>query len=616
MVPLHELLTTALANAQQWLVSSGTSAVALRVSKHRAVTLATLPLLWIAWNLFVQPLLLSPLLRIPGPPLRNPFSLVGHLPEIWKHEPLVAHRLFVAKFGPIVRFHSTFNVPRVIVASPSGIRHVLGTHAHLFTKDSKFVNTLSGILGVGLLTSNGAVHKRQRAILQPVFKVTTVNKLLPIFTECAHKTREAWLQRISNENQPATTLDVSAELSKTTLDAIGLAGFGYSFNSIAEGESASPLFASFRTMLGLFSPWTFLKYYYLPFLKYVVPAEREFYNRHMEGRRVLQQTCSRIVEEKKADVIAGLDTGSVSSDLLRVLVEANLAADENERLSNKELMAQVNTFLLAGHETTSHALTWALDHLATRPDLQHKLRTEIKHELSTFSSDPPFEYVSSTSTYLDAVMKETLRLSPPAPVTSRVATANTEIDGHAIPRGTLVILSPLVMHTRAEFWGEDAETFRPERWLEAGEEKPFGVYMPFLLGPRNCIGSRFAQLEFKAILAVLLRAFEFERVEGFVYKKLDQISASPEIDTGYKLTPAILTLISKLQDGHVKYMPLCFMSYPFLQPFNLQPVYQKDGTMDIVIESPNEALPDLFLSYWKDALRGHDVARLIGALGG
>ncbi|KAI8615563.1 hypothetical protein BC830DRAFT_287531 [Chytriomyces sp. MP71] len=99
-------------------------------------------------------------------------------------------------------------------------------------------------------------------------------------------------------------------------------------------------------------------------------------------------------------------------------------------------------------------------------------------------------------------------------------------------------------------------------------------------------------------------------------QELDQIPANPTIDTEYKLTQAILKLITKLEDGHVKYMPLCFMSYPFLQPFNLQPVYQKDGTMDIVIESPNKALPDLFLSYWKDALRGHDVARLIGALGG
>ncbi|KAJ3242323.1 hypothetical protein HDU81_005075 [Chytriomyces hyalinus] len=534
--------------ALEWLlqiVTNGQHAALRRVNKHSILAVASaaigVPLCLFIYRTLVHPFFINPLAKAPGPPV-NPFTFLGNLPDILSQEPLVAYGKYVRLYGPIVRIRSTFNSVRVLVASSSGLRHVLGTHAHLYTKDSKITQEISRVLGKGLLTVETAGHKRQRAMINPVFRVQTINKLIPCFIQSGIETRAAWQTLFKNNTTATKTiqLDISAELSKTTLDVIGRAGFGYEFNAVSKGESK--LYTAFRTVLGLFDAKTFFKFYYLPFLRVLVPSERKEHRDREDGKRVLKTACANIISQKleQQQQLSSSANKETPQDLLSVLVEANQLADSSQRLSDAELMAQVNTFLLAGHETTGVALTWTLDFLAQHPRVQDKLRAELMHDMPSRSSLPSADYIMSNVSYLEAVMKESLRLRSPAPVTSRTTLQDDIIDGFKIPKGTIVIIAPDVMHKRAEFWGDDVLEFKPERWLNDHDQndgndgssgsgsRPFGVYMPFLLGPRNCIGSRFATLEFKTLLAILVRSFEFSPVPGFKYKSVLHVTLKPD----------------------------------------------------------------------------------------
>ncbi|KAJ3068502.1 hypothetical protein HDU99_003189 [Rhizoclosmatium hyalinum] len=147
------------------------------------------------------------------------------------------------------------------------------------------------------------------------------------------------------------------------------------------------------------------------------------------------------------------------------------------------------------------------------------------------SSDAPSEeYITSQHTFLDAIAKESLRLQPPVPITLRTALKDVTIDGHFFPKGTTISLSPYVVHRMKEYWGDDAEEFKPQRWMgkEEGAVAEMGSFIPFIIGPRSCIGSRFAMLELKSMLAVYFRTFEFvETEEGKNVKRKLAITAKP-----------------------------------------------------------------------------------------
>ncbi|KAF9020805.1 cytochrome P450 [Hymenopellis radicata] len=196
-----------------------------------------------------------------------------------------------------------------------------------------------------------------------------------------------------------------------------------------------------------------------------------------------------------------------------------------QRISDEDVIAQVPTFLVAGHETTAAAVSRALFSVTERSDIQAKLRTEI---LSVATESPTFDELNALP-YLDMVLKETLRLHAPVTSTARVATKDDLIpvskhfrhadgvtrDYIGIKKGEAVIIPLRLMNIDTAIWGDDAEVFKPERWenLPSATSAIPGVWgnmMTFLGGPRSCIGYRFALAEAKAILFTLLRAFEFE----------------------------------------------------------------------------------------------------------
>lgn len=208
-----------------------------------------------------------------------------------------------------------------------------------------------------------------------------------------------------------------------------------------------------------------------------------------------------------------------------------------------ELHCQVMTFMAAGHDTTSTALTWMLHIFSTHPDVQRKVRQEMLDHIGVPTEDNKCHLTYDALNalpYLGACVKELLRLFSPVTATSRVAARDDKILGYDIPKGTQIVLSPAALHRLKSVYGDDAEEFKPERWMDPAsfsEEVQQSIkfvtpdmawaYVPFLMGPRNCIGSKFAIIEVKVLLYYLLINLEYAPAPGFKFTKVARVIMKP-----------------------------------------------------------------------------------------
>ncbi|KZP14576.1 cytochrome P450 [Athelia psychrophila] len=480
--------------------------------------------------------LTTPLRQLPGP--RSAHWFYGNFGQILAAENSVMHEQWFDEFGPTIKYDALLRAARLCTKDTRAVAHILN-HSYTYQKPAQVKYTLGRMLGKGLLFVEEDQHKQQRKIMQPAFGPAQVRALTAIFTEKAVLLRDLWSAELAKSTDISTTpasgagagvrLDALAWLSKMTLDVIGEAGFNYRFNALkSEGNELNE---AFKTMFGAaqaLSPLPVLQAY-IPLLR-LIPSDRE--------RRitVAQDTMGVIGRSLLADAKAHAASDSATSksdegglggrDLFSLLVKANTASGPGEeRLSDADVLSQVPTFLLAGHETTSTATTWALFALTQNPGAQAKLRAEVR----ALGTDTPDMDELNSLRYLDAVVRETMRLHAPVPSSVREATKDDVIplsepfvDRHGvtqhnikIAKGDSIFLPLLAINRDPAIWGEDARTFRPERWAaipEAAAKIPgvWGNSMSFLAGPRACIGYRFSIVEMKALLYTLVGAFEFE----------------------------------------------------------------------------------------------------------
>ncbi|KAJ1534222.1 hypothetical protein HK405_000107, partial [Cladochytrium tenue] len=364
----------------------------------------------------------------------------------------------------------------------------------------------------------GDVHRRQRSLINPTFRVKHIAAMLPIFLDLAADFADAWDELIESAapapppgSRAARGMDIAIdrEASKVTLDIIGRAGFAYEFNAVR--NQSSPLYDAFTTVLGYNTlSVSRILTELVPFAKRLPVSSRVRYD---ASRKLIQDLVDGIIlarqEELRAADASAKENDGGPIDLLSILIRAN--EESEEKISIDEVKAQVMTFLAAGHETTSVALSWTLHFLSKDQALQDRLRAELTAAFAptTSARRPEVSYAAlHAARLLDAVCKETLRLVAPVPMTTRHAAEDDVVDGVPVPRGTRLFICPGVAHRLVSIWGEDAEEYVPDRWLDgraatatAGVEgfdevatapstapgqtatKPFGAYMPFLLGP-------------------------------------------------------------------------------------------------------------------------------------
>ncbi|GAP84807.1 putative cytochrome p450 97b3 [Rosellinia necatrix] len=476
---------------------------------------------WTVWVVILWPKLFSPLRSLPEPAGGSWWN--GHFKRILAEPSGIPMREWVATVpnDGVMRYLGMVNSERVLVTGPKALSEVLVTKNYHFEKPASLRYNIGRLLGVGVLLAEGDEHKIQRKNLMPAFAFRHVKDLYPVFWR---KTREV-VQAMTSDvltnaaGQPASpdvqnadksaVIEVGNWASRVTLDIIGLAGLGRDFGAIKDqnselNETYRHVFQANRQaqILGLLTqllPGWFIS---------ALPVK------HNENINVASQyirsVCRSLIREKKLK-IAGKE--QTDHDILSVALESGGFSDE-------DLVDQLMTFLAAGHETTASAMTWAIYMLARFPEIQERLRKEVREYLPSIDSDVDITSLDiDHMPYLNAVCNEVLRYYAPVPVTIRVAARETEILGHKIPKGVRVVLAPWATNFDKSLWGPDAHEFNPERWMSAGADDRKAAsggatsnyaYMTFLHGPRSCIGQAFAKAEFACILAGWVGRFAFE----------------------------------------------------------------------------------------------------------
>ncbi|KAI0432481.1 cytochrome P450 [Xylaria sp. FL1042] len=478
-------------------------------------------LLWIIWAVFLYPLYFSPLLHLPEPKGGSWWN--GHFKEIRQKPSGIPMRHWAATIpnDGIMRYKAFFNQERLLILGPKALSEVLVTKVYDFEKPSALRFNLGRILGVGILLAEGDEHKVQRKNLMPAFAFRHVKDLYPIFWEKTREIVQAMTKHIAadNDQSASAVIEVGEWASRVTLDIIGVAGLGRDFGAIQ--DHTSELNQVYRRLMSPSPQAQMMGLLSLIFGQWLVSLIPVSVNDDINAAaKYIRQVCRSLVVDKKEKMAARKKLGGeepVAHDILSIALESGGFSDE-------ELVDQMMTFLAAGHETTATAMTWAVYELAKRPEIQEKLRAEIRERLPSVDSDAGITSLDiDHMPYLNAVCNEVLRFYAPVPMMLRDAARDTTVLGHFIPKGTRVMLSPWATNFDKELWGPDADKFVPDRWLtmsggsgledkrtaSGGASSNFAL-LTFSHGPRSCIGASFAKSEFLCLLAGWVGRFAFE----------------------------------------------------------------------------------------------------------
>ena len=340
------------------------------------------------------------------------------------------------------------------------------------------------LLGDGLLTSEGEAHMRQRRALQAAFHPQRIGGYLGAFAAAARRAADRW--------SDGGEINLVAEMSGLTLDGVGSALFGSDLRGSAPQitRALADLLAGFRLAM---APGGVL------LLRSPLPTARRVRRAKAELNSVVDDLLRRRTAES-AD-------GPTIVDLLTSQPE----------FTDRQVRDQVMTLLLAGHETTAMALTWALAAIDQAPDVRAELETEWDARREGRPADQPVTLPSATLPLTTAVLAETLRLWPPSWMFSRRVLEPLALGGRTISAGTMCLISPALLHRDLRWWVEP-DQFWPHRWLrhETGQPdrfdpkapgQPRGAFLPFGAGPRMCIGEQFAWAEAATMLAELGRTW-------------------------------------------------------------------------------------------------------------
>ena len=325
------------------------------------------------------------------------------------------------------------------------------------------------VLGDGLLTSEGEEHLAQRRALQPAFHRQRMEEYLPIMNESTHVHAANWKNR--------KALDMSNEMMRLTLN-IALWSF---FGSAPEG-TVERVSKSMQTLIRLF-----------PLAQLPLPeATRNLFPKFKQAKDDLSVVTESLLNNPQSEY--------AKHALVNILKENNKG-----QFTDEQIHAHTLTFLLAGHETTALLLTWCWDMLAHHPLVQEKLQAEVDSVLG--GRFPTAEDISKLE-YTRMVVKETLRMRPPAWAIGRQAVNDCEIGGQEVKAGSVVIVSQWVTHHDPRFY-EASQEFKPERWIELERTVfPRYAFFPFGGGSRVCIGEHFAMTEAIAVLAMISRKWQ------------------------------------------------------------------------------------------------------------
>ncbi|KAI0668322.1 cytochrome P450 [Trametes maxima] len=522
------------------------------------------------WRLLRATIFKSSLENLPGP---KPISFVrGNLVKLfhrrhsWNYE-----WELIGQYGITFSFYAFFGSKWVYTFDPRALHSIFVKDQDVFEESDDLLESFNLFLGPGLLATLGTQHHRQRKMLNPLFSAKHLRDMTPLFNNVVQRLHVALAFRVKDGPRE---LDVLGWMGRTALELIGQGGLGHSFDPLTEDvadEFADSVKSYFPVLdrLG-------------PFARIVIPlcqkiGTPKFRRRiaellpHEPSQSIMKISDAlharslTIVSEKKAALQQGDEALKhqigEGKDIISVLLRENMVASQEDRLSDEEVVAQVSTLVLAAMDTTSNALARILHLLALNPEVQQKLREEIiqvRDDGTGTLRDLDYDEVMELP-YLEAVCRETLRRYAPVRALMRVARKEgvlplsvpvrgvdgTSITSIPVKKGNIVLTGLEASNRNKALWGEDADEWKPERWLKplprALEDAHIpGVYsnlMTFIGGGRACIGFKFSQLEMKIVLATLIPAFKFElsdksifwNAAGVVYPSISEAGTKPEM---------------------------------------------------------------------------------------
>ncbi|MDB6099896.1 MAG: hypothetical protein QOK23_2341 [Gammaproteobacteria bacterium] len=392
---------------------------------------------------------------------------------------------YFARFGDVYRvFAPARGVNNYVINHPEDIKRVLLTNHRNYTK-GEGMDRVKILLGNGIMTSEGAFWRRQRRMMQPSFHRRVIDQFSTLISEVNEKFAQRWAEQCAR-GEP---VNVSSDMSELTLEIVLKSIFGSDLERLEQQLGANP---------------------------FEVVAKQP--NRDLKFAfqfRSLGKLVAELIHRRR-------DAPEEHFDFLSMLMLTR-DRESDEPMSVKELIDEVLTLIVAGHETTAAALTWTWYLLAQHHAAAEQLEAEADRTAAGVMALSAAEAMSFTH----HVLQESLRLYPPGWLISRRSIEGDELGGFAIPPRTDVFISPYLLHRHPAFWN-DAEEFKPERFADAdANERHKFAYIPFAVGPRHCIGENIAMFEMLVHMRTMTRRFRLKRATSEPIEFEAQINLRP-----------------------------------------------------------------------------------------
>jgi cytochrome P450 len=394
--------------------------------------------------------------------------------------------------------------PIVIINNPAAIKSVLVENADLFPKSDVMIDALEPLIGDGVLISNGELWRRQRSMLEPAFAHIRVQAMFPHMAGSLVR----FLERLDSVE---SDFALEAEISALALEIICRSILSHGLSNTATQEVYSA-FSTYQKLLPQAGPLRLLGY----------SKQRNDDSELRAASLTLRKLITDLVEARLSET----DGNEPRSDILESIINARHSTD-NKGFETREIVDQVIVFFLAGHETSASALTWALFILSQQPHVQ----ALVRHEANSVAPDRPLTYEDISALELTrTVFLETLRLYPPAAFLTRVASQNLPFGEHVIEAGSLVVISPWLVHRHKSLWA-DPDLFIPDRFSQHRDrEIQSGSFIPFGLGPRVCPGRTLAMIEGPYLIAEIIRRFDLEVLNAGNIMPVGRLTIRPNME--------------------------------------------------------------------------------------
>jgi cytochrome P450 len=435
--------------------------------------------------------------------------LFGTLPEVQRDILSFVERVS-REYGNIAQVRLLPGWHCLMLTHPDHYKHVLIDHSENYEKNLAHFDIFALLAGEGMLTLNGKRWRARRKLTQPAFHRNRILGFGKIMTEATMEMLQRW-----RTLDPSAALDIEWEMINLTLGiaarSLLTVDFTGELDAVGKALGEATRFMAKR--------WANPLSLYLVNLP--TPENRAF----AAAIKTLDDFVYRIIAARRK---SGEDSGDVLSMLLAARDE-----ETGDVLTDRELRDELMTVLIAGHETSSSALTWAWYLLGKNPEVEERLHQELKSVLD--GRTPTIDDLTQLK-YTRGVFEESLRMFTPGYIIGRRAMADDEIDGFPVPKGTAVYLAPFATHRDPAYWDRPDE-FDPTRFFEArSASRPPTAFMPFGSGPRICMGAAFARMELQLVIATTAQQFRLRLASQEPVKRIPLVTIRPQGGMPMKLT--------------------------------------------------------------------------------